>query len=877
MRKVQLKKRVLKRIAAGALSGCMAFITILTSMPPLAVKADGEYVVRGVSDSIDYQNEFSGIDGAMGNWVTNEFYVEAPDGNTYAALCATPSLLSPSTGQTFSAAAVYTNDTVSKVLYWSVGNGWDDGENGVLSLLTGDDQDTLRDRWSTSADFRKIIAHHTVAYAMGMSDWNYPQGGSTTALGDEGKPGYDLCMMLYSVAVNCGTGDWDTEATYIITPDDCQNLILYSESYNPPPVIYTGSVKFHKKSSNDALSGNNSCYSLAGAEISIYSDADCTNLLTTLTTDENGDTGTYSVDFEEGDSVTLYYRETAAPPGFLINDEVNSITLDEERTYERDITDTPENDPVTILLRKVNSETGSVSNGGATLEGAKYVIKYYDVDMTTDPAEAGKTAKYTYYAQTGSDGRINLRNSGSYIGGDTLFTDASGNVVFPLGTVTVQEYEAPEGYLVDDTLFVSNFFVGKTYVDGVEQDNATSYQEATGTIIHLEQEVKGKVAITKTKTVIKDDTKSAVATATKTSDTKTIPEAGAVFELYYKAAGSYDNATDAQRDILTTNSSGYAVSKDLPYGNYVLHQISGVQGCTFMEDREVSISENGVTYPLTGTNIEKYSKIRLYKKGDVLTGYNSSTGFTYEERFVGGCVYGVYTDASCSSGSLVERITTLDGTYAESAYEYRAGTYYLKEISAAGGYILDSTVYPVTLTTDTDALVVTKAETVSDKRQKISITVNKTDADTDAPLSGAVFGVYASSDIRTKSGSVAVRSGSLIETVTTGSDGKAVTAFDYPIGYTYVVKEITSPLGYGNEYESKNVNATSVIGTELSRNFDLSFKDKHTSIVKTTASEYTTGDNQGGYNDEQQYKIIDNGSKIVSYTILYFPIFLFII
>lgn len=864
MKKVRFKKKALRRFSACVLSGCMAFIAILAGVPPLVARAY-DYELVG-SSYIDYQSEFSGIDDEMGNWVTNSFVVRAPDGNEYTGLCATPFLASPPIGHTFYEDQVHTNDVISRVLYWSIGNGWDDEDFGVL-----------RDY---SENFRMIIAHHTVAYALNDEHWNNSDGNTVAVLGDDSKIGYQLCMDLYSVAVNCGTGDWDTTATYLVTPDNYQNLIIYSESYNPPPpppTIYTGSVKFHKKSSNEALSGNNSCYSLAGAEISIYSDADCTNLLTTLTTDANGDTGTYSVDFEEGDSVTLYYRETAAPPGFLINDEVNSITLDEERTYERDITDTPENDPVAIFLRKVNSETGSVSNGGGTLKGAKYVIKYYDVDMTTDPAEDGKTAKYVYYAQTGSDGRIRLEDASCYIGGDTLFKDASGNVVFPLGTLTIQEYEAPEGYLVDDTLFVNNTISHKIYVDGVEQDNATSYQEATGTIIHLEQEVKGKVAITKTKTVIKDDTKSAVATATKTSDTKTIPEAGAVFELYYKAAGSYDDATDAQRDILTTNSSGYAVSKDLPYGNYVLHQISGAQGCTFMEDKEVSISENGVTYPLSGTNIEKYSKIRLYKKGDVLTGYNSSTGFTYEERFVGGCVYGVYTDASCSSGSLVERITTLDGTYAESAYEYRAGTYYLKEISAAGGYILDSTVYPVTLTTDTDALVVTKAETVSDKRQKISITVNKTDADTDAPLSGAVFGVYASSDIRTKSGSVAVRSGGLIETVTTGSDGKAVTAFDYPIGYTYVVKEITSPLGYGNEYESKNVNAASVIGTELSRNFDLSFKDKHTSIVKTTASEYTTGNNQGGYNDEQQYKIIDNGSKIVSYTILYFPIFLFII
>ena len=46
MRKVQLKKRVLKRIAAGALSGCMAFIAILAGVPPLVAKADDYELIK---------------------------------------------------------------------------------------------------------------------------------------------------------------------------------------------------------------------------------------------------------------------------------------------------------------------------------------------------------------------------------------------------------------------------------------------------------------------------------------------------------------------------------------------------------------------------------------------------------------------------------------------------------------------------------------------------------------------------------------------------------------------------------------------------------------------------------------------------------------
>lgn len=357
-----------------------------------------------------------------------------------------------------------------------------------------------------------------------------------------------------------------------------------------------------------------------------------------------------------------------------MEDSVESVTITGSDTVTCDISDTPETDPVTILLRKVNKETGSVSNGAGTLKGAKYVIKYYDTDMTTDPAASGKTPKYTYYAQTGADGRIDLSNSNAYTGGDTLFKDGNGVVVFPLGTLTIQEYEAQDGYLLDETVFVTNLFTQNYYVNGIKQNIATSYQEADSTVIHLEQEVKGKVSLTKKMTAIKDGG-SYVKTAQKSSLTENVPEEGAEFQIYYKGAGSYDNATEAQRDILRTGADGKATSKDLPYGNYVIHQISGAPNCTFMEDMEVSISENAKTYEVSATDIQKLNKLRLYKKGEVVTGYNKDTGFVYEERYIGGCSYQVYADEDCSDAGFIEQITSKDGGYAESAYEYKAGTY----------------------------------------------------------------------------------------------------------------------------------------------------------------------------------------------------------
>lgn len=832
-------KSFFKRFVAGAAASVMAVTTIIANVEPMKAKAEG-YTLIGYDNDVSYADVFSGIDDGMGDWKSWEFSVETPDGDVVQAMCAEPHKQQPGIGSTFTDAGSYENDVYARIFFFSVGSGASEGP------LAGYNEDL---RW--------IIAHHTTAYALNDDMWNEPAIGGTF-LGGPGKAGYDLCMDLYKYACDHGSGDYDCYAKYLNNDDGVnQSLCIFWDTYNPPP--YSGSIRL-KKGVNDELgiTAGNSCYSLAGAEFSVYNDADCTDLLTTLVTDENGDTDTYTVyDIPRYETKTLYYKETKAPKGFLLNDEVKSITIEGEDTYGGGVKDIPETDPVTILLRKVNKETGGVSNGDGTLEGAKYVVKYYDTDMTTNPAADGKSAKYTWHVQTDENGRINLRKADCYISGDELFM--SGNrVVFPLGTITVQEEEAPIGYLKDDTVFVTNLIKKAVYVNGVLQINATSYQEADDTIIQLEQEVKGKVSIKKTKTVTKDDNSKVILTTQKDDLSKTVAEGGAVFQLYLKSAGSYDNAADSVRDILTTDSNGLATSKDMPYGNYVLHQIGGDENCTFMNDMEVSITENGRTYELTGNDAQKYSKIRLYKKGEVLTGFNQETGFTYEEGYVGGCTYVVYSDPSFSDESLVEQITTVDGTYAESRYEYKPGTYYIKEVRTNGKYLLDPEVHEITVTADTYAEVGFTNVTMEDSRQKVNVSVNKTDIDTGAVLANTVFGVYATTDIKDRSGKVVASKGTVLEKIVTGEDGTAATTYDYPTGYVYEVKELTSPIGYGNKHDTKKVDASEIKGNSESQDYTLKYTDKHTSIAGTKAAEYKTGDNQGAYDENFVYRIIDS-------------------
>lgn len=788
MERVKRKKiPISRRIISSILAVFMAVTAIITGMSPVTAKAsDGVYTVEEVSDRISYQEAFSGIDDAMANWGTNIFTVSDPSGDTYWGLCASPNKATPGTGTNYYDSTEYTNDTVARVIYWSLGNGWDDEEWGVL-----------RDY---SEDVRTIIAHHTVALAMGNDDWNTTYSGAM-ALGDDSKIGYQLCMELLNVAANISTGDWDCTVIYISDPDhDCQNIAVYKEAYNPP-IELTGSVRFHKESAMPSISDGNSCYSLDGAEISIYSDADCTDLLDTLTTGEDGYTDYYSTTFREGDSVTLYFKETKAPKGFLINDEVRSITLDSEDSYTETISDMPGNDPITLLLKKQTAD--GHGSGDTRLEGAEYTVKYYDILSDIDPAIAGNEAKYTWIFRTNERGYIFLTDNYLVTGSDGLVKDISGMYyTLPLGTITLQETKAPEGYLLNDTVYVAQTVLdsGNNTVRTTNlptDDNAAQETPYEGTI-SIQKFLGGGSTV-------------------KTS------EPDAEFEIYLTSAGSYDAAPEESRQTITTDANGYAITKRLPYGTYTVHQTKGNNKYYFVDDMEITISENNANYHkiLEDSPIEFY--IKMVKK-------DASTGNTVN---VAGTTFELYDDNGSkisfnimtSSGmQTIDSFTTDENGCVYTTEKLLKGNYTLVETKAPDGYVLDSTPVQFTVSEDTytadggaefilveksdkavtGQLTVTKVGEVLDE-YKGGLYVNPDEKGftyREGSLSGAKFEVYAAEDIYTADNQKDTAGnrnkhyskGELVTTLVTGTDGKA-TATNLPLG-KYKVVEVEAPDGF---------------------------------------------------------------------------------
>ena len=121
------------------------------------------------------------------------------------------------------------------------------------------------------------------------------------------------------------------------------------------------------------------------------------------------------------------------------------------------------------------------------------------------------------------------------------------------------------------------------------------------------------------------------------------------------------------------------------------------------------------------------------------------------------------------------------------------GNYEWREISTANGYMISSK-KAITVAADKTA----KTEFVNKRNapDKGKITIHKRDAETRADLEGAKFEVAAAEDIYVGNGYCIYPKGTVIDTITTGTDGIAETTKAIYKGYSYTVTEIEAPKGY---------------------------------------------------------------------------------
>ena len=151
---------------------------------------------------------------------------------------------------------------------------------------------------------------------------------------------------------------------------------------------------------------------------------------------------------------------------------------------------------------------------------------------------------------------------------------------------TIREIIPSEGYLLDSTI----------HKVGAEPELYTIELNDTANDV-TEQIIKGDIAIIKHT----DDGETQIET----------PESGAEFQVFLKSAGSYENARESERDVLVCDENGFAQSKKLPYGTYIVRQTKGWEGRELMDDFEVYIAQDGQTYRylINNANFESFIKV----------------------------------------------------------------------------------------------------------------------------------------------------------------------------------------------------------------------------------------------------------------------------
>lgn len=304
----------------------------------------------------------------------------------------------------------------------------------------------------TPLDYSKMLAiQHIALSALSKSSSQYGMQGTTAAF----RNWCYKTILYYNGNINAGTFlanlDKNLPGPAPQSFKDTIYLVNYGTGTQCLITFHNkGKLKLKKASSNPGISENNPCYSLEGATYGVYSDSGCTQQVGTLTCNASGDSNV--IDIAPG---TYYVKETKAGKSYALDGGIHKVNVSGGQTATVNVTDAPQNDPADMLVAKVDSETGKASPLGAgTLAGAEFTVKYYDGFYTQESLP--EKATRTWVLKTDAKGRTSLLGAQNkpdtyFVSGDSLYTSTDGYATLPIGTVSVQETKAPQGYLLSDS------------------------------------------------------------------------------------------------------------------------------------------------------------------------------------------------------------------------------------------------------------------------------------------------------------------------------------------------------------------------------------------------------------------------------------------
>ena len=379
--------------------------------------------------------------------------------------------------------------------------------------------------------------------------------------------------------------------------------------------LNVGNAKVKKATANASVTDGNALYSIAGATFGVFSDQNCNNQIGTLTTDENGDTN--EVEVTAG---TVYIKELSAPKGYKLDTTVHSLTVEAGKTAVLSVADIPKVTETLVDLFKIDMETGkATAQGSAALEGAEFTWCYYDGLYTKDnlPEQATRTWVTKTVEEKNGDGTVHYvtKLADVYkVSGDAFYTQNEKNVL-PLGTLTVEETKAPDGYLLDGAYMQagdSTEQIKGMYLTQITEDGELAVLSGSNQYSVSDQVIRGGVKIQKRDLETKD-TKAQGSATLKDTEFAII----SLNENTILVEGKLYKQNETVKTLQTGIDGAATTAADLlPYGKYKLEETKAPEG--YLTDGvkaiEFSITENGKIVDLTDESHFIYNQI---KRGDL--------------------------------------------------------------------------------------------------------------------------------------------------------------------------------------------------------------------------------------------------------------------
>ncbi|WP_416327959.1 SpaA isopeptide-forming pilin-related protein [[Clostridium] innocuum] len=330
---------------------------------------------------------------------------------------------------------------------------------------------------------------------------------------------------------------------------------------------------------------------------------------------------------------------------------------------------------------------------------------------------------------------------------------------------------------------------------------------------------------------------------------KTVALTGTTFKIKNLKTNEYVgywewNPTPEYITEWTTDESGTVMTgKELDPGEYQIEELTAPDGYVLnIAPVKFKVTSNtayetlpdGETPVITvvkqDTSVK--GKVNVQKLGEVLTSVKTdkmgNKHFAYTEAGIAGAVYEITAAEDILDPSndgtvlykkdtVVDTVTTAnDGTGASKLLPL--GKYKVTEKTAPNGFVLNERSQEVELTyKDQNTSIVFDDSSFTNERQKVELSVLKEDAETSTPLSGALFGLYAKTDIHDAAGTVVVKADELVCKAASAEDGVAVYDADLPLS-EYYVRELKAPIGYAS--------------TDEVVDFDATYQGQHKAVIK---------------------------------------------